>query len=547
MGKPLFTNNAVSILAANLTISGTSITLNTGDGAKFPTITGTDFFYATLTPQSGAALYEIVKVTARAGDVLTVIRGQDNTSPQSWSAGDNFQLRPTAAALGYLDPIYVQDWAGFVDRYLNQRLGDVISLTDFGAVGDGSTDDTAALTAAQALSGYPDISVPTGLYKTTDASTALTKNFHGPGQIITGTNNRAKYFSAISAAPSSFGNYSSIETAFNGDLSHSIFQIEHRITGTATLGEPTTGYVYTPEAYPFFLFLENESGWNNGTSDNTGRTAAVALRVAMTQTGEGDCVAFNATGTVAGAKAGATHWLANPAASLFNGDLTAAQAGVYLNPYEIIIHDAGFDVAGIGHVINLDRNNNIGALGAVWFGLRTQNQGTKNPDAALSISGGYNNGLDFTVSDFSGNTEQAAISMKAGQRVYFNNAADASGNIPANWVCTVFNGDYIEYNTGLSGLNLVVGGSSILQVNASQVTVLKGGGGGAVLNIDNAGGQLHVNGTQVVQARQTGFTATLTGQDSTTSWAASTATTAQVAGTVAAIYQALTTHGLIGT
>jgi hypothetical protein len=97
-----FTNNAISTLASSIIGSDLTIALNTGDGAKFPNPTGGDFFYATLYGVSGSTEinHEIVKVTARSTDSLTVVRAQDGTTARSWIAGSPFELRVTSATLG---------------------------------------------------------------------------------------------------------------------------------------------------------------------------------------------------------------------------------------------------------------------------------------------------------------------------------------------------------------------------------------------------------------------------------------------------------------
>jgi len=92
-----FTNNATSTLAAGITDSATSFSVATGQGGLFPTLSGADVFYATISNTSGAV--EIVKVTARSTDALTVVRGQDGTSALAWNLGDKFELRATAAGL----------------------------------------------------------------------------------------------------------------------------------------------------------------------------------------------------------------------------------------------------------------------------------------------------------------------------------------------------------------------------------------------------------------------------------------------------------------
>lgn len=89
------TNNASATLASSITNSATSISLTTGQGASFPALSAGDFFYATLVDSSNNL--EIIKVTARSADVLTVVRAQDNTTARAYAAGDKFELRAVAA------------------------------------------------------------------------------------------------------------------------------------------------------------------------------------------------------------------------------------------------------------------------------------------------------------------------------------------------------------------------------------------------------------------------------------------------------------------
>jgi hypothetical protein len=99
MGIPLYTNNAYSALAQGITATQTTIQITGGTGTLFPNPTGGNFFYATILSISNPNSYEIVQCTARSGDVLTVVRGAEGTSPQAFNISDNFQLRITAAGL----------------------------------------------------------------------------------------------------------------------------------------------------------------------------------------------------------------------------------------------------------------------------------------------------------------------------------------------------------------------------------------------------------------------------------------------------------------
>ena len=57
---------------------------------------------------------------------------------------------------------YLAPYSGAIQRTLSAKLGDTVSVTDFGAVGDGVTDDTAAFTAAAASAS--EVIVPSGDY-----------------------------------------------------------------------------------------------------------------------------------------------------------------------------------------------------------------------------------------------------------------------------------------------------------------------------------------------------------------------------------------------
>jgi len=95
----LFTNNAAATLASSITTSSTSLTVTTGQGTLFPTITGSNIFYVTLTDAATGTTIEIVKVTARSSDTMTIVRAQDNTSAHAYSAGDKVELRLPAVVL----------------------------------------------------------------------------------------------------------------------------------------------------------------------------------------------------------------------------------------------------------------------------------------------------------------------------------------------------------------------------------------------------------------------------------------------------------------
>lgn len=96
-GNIRFTNNASSTLAAGILAADTSLTVASGQGSLFPSVTGSQ--YAKLTIEDVAGNYEIVHLTLRAGDVLTVVRGQEGTVALDFASGSRVECRITAAVL----------------------------------------------------------------------------------------------------------------------------------------------------------------------------------------------------------------------------------------------------------------------------------------------------------------------------------------------------------------------------------------------------------------------------------------------------------------
>jgi len=94
-----FANNIRTSLTTGV-LPGTA-TLNVASTTGFPTLGVGDYFFATLVPsqETEASEREIVKVTSVVGQALTVERGVDDTTAQSWVASTVLEIRVTNQAL----------------------------------------------------------------------------------------------------------------------------------------------------------------------------------------------------------------------------------------------------------------------------------------------------------------------------------------------------------------------------------------------------------------------------------------------------------------
>lgn len=92
------TNNAVTFLPAGLSSTATTLTVTTGTGVKFPPLGTGDTFFLTISDIFNN--FEIVKVTARVDDVMTIVRAQAGTLPLPFPPNSRVELRVTAENIG---------------------------------------------------------------------------------------------------------------------------------------------------------------------------------------------------------------------------------------------------------------------------------------------------------------------------------------------------------------------------------------------------------------------------------------------------------------
>jgi hypothetical protein len=204
----LFTNNAVSLLAAPLTPGDTTLQVMAGYGQLYPAPSAGQFFLVTLEDQSGT-VREIVRVLGRSGDTLTgLVRGQEGTTARAWSAslGNDTLVdhRVTAETMrlamllpegGAVGPAGPQGPAGTngVDGAVGpagpQGIQGVAGLDGLdGAVGPVGPQGPAGIDGPQGLQGVPGSDATISLQEegVTVGAPATTLNFVGDSVTVTG-------------------------------------------------------------------------------------------------------------------------------------------------------------------------------------------------------------------------------------------------------------------------------------------------------------------------------------------------------------------------
>lgn len=278
----------------------------------------------------------------------------------------------------------------------------------------------------------------------------------------------------MNAAPAA--SISKADTLTPDGAGAAVLSSDTTISGIDTLGKPKSGYLWSPKMAQFSMRYVNESGWNQSVSSNDGRTGVAASRISVEQNGNGDAGAYYAMCQIGGkGRVGASHWLAQPACVLLNGDVATTVPHSYLNVQEFSLSDNGRDVAGIGTVYRFQRTENAASQGEVWFGVRNQSLGSKAIDAGVSNAGPMNIGVDTVMAradpQFDGGAV-VALNMAADQKVVYNSRSRAMNGIEwyGNHIGTAYDG----YSSRLDAL-VRCNGAACLQVEAQSVSLANAG------------------------------------------------------------------------
>lgn len=364
---------------------------------------------------------------------------------------------------------------------------------DFGGVGDGVANDTAAILAAEA-SAAEIIYVPDGeFYSPTVLTTQLTKTYIGEGQLRLKTwsgavpHNRGKFSVFINSRPEWGGADSGTYFGgFDGDYNKNLFCADVRVAGNVHGTEH--GAYYASELYPCVVSVYNEAGRNGVTGTAADRTMMLAYHTSMINAGAGDMGAYGAIMSLQGTYEDPVNFLRNKAIGIVGGHVESFHDHGFIQGGETLMMDHGYNVAAMGLNFNLQRDSNAqfgaAAVGGQpvapnhpWMGFRV-NSYNYPIDVGYQASGKMAIGLDLTGATFvqrNGTYPGAAITMAAGQKVFLNAPKWTYPEWSPLWpgVVNKWDNTYFEYLAGDDCIMFVVHGQSAIKLRSTVNEIYK--------------------------------------------------------------------------
>jgi hypothetical protein len=171
-----FANFALSSLVSAISTTASSLTVQTGDGAKFPA-SGPFMVLAGSPLQNGS--HELMKCTARVTDTLTVTRAQEGTTGMAWGISTTIQQ---VASAGNFSDIWNQ-----LGQALYPGLGNEVTLPAGLAIGQSPSAWTIAGNATISTSAMGAVRLTT----TTNVTGIALQSGSWSGQMVTLVNEGA--------------------------------------------------------------------------------------------------------------------------------------------------------------------------------------------------------------------------------------------------------------------------------------------------------------------------------------------------------------------
>jgi hypothetical protein len=304
----------------------------------------------------------------------------------------------------------------------------------------------------------------------------------------------------------------------------------------STYNAENEGALWTASTYSGFVFHKeftsaNTPGAGNGTL--TGGPCTTLFAFANNISSSGDVCAMIADTTVS--TASATGFGANILARNEAGINSTKLVGLEID----IMPATGTTVSSsscalVYNVFNTSSQACISLAGGVNSGTWANGHLTSHIRGAhYAVNTGDPTTADSFIDTRNG-TFNIAFRTGVGASYGFAFGTGAFAAMPFIWAPTTTN---IGLKPGTGGFTIIYRADGSTQ----NLTINEFGN----LNFPN-NGNIQISGTQVVQQRDTGWTAMTGSSDKATSYATGTVTLAQLAGRVMAMQAALTAHGLIG-
>jgi hypothetical protein len=421
------------------------------------------------------------------------------------------------------DLYYLPAGTGAVSRTVQGKLRESVSVTDFGAVGDGVTDDRAAIVAAVAAANGVTILFPAGAYLV-GSSLAVADGTHfymqAGATFITNQPTGASIYYETNQATGTAGSVMKVQNLFEASAfplknegaiwsagTYTYLGVSKEMTASTTTGQGSGSLTGGPLA-GFFAFTQN-----NGAAGDV--VALIADSVARTSNGSvfgANIIVRNAAGT-SNTKLTGLEIDYEPSSGTTDN---TSSAGLVMNVFSI---SSNAPIALIGRV-----SGGSWANGFITSGVRGAHYSVLTGDTQTAVSF-----IDTGNGTFSSN----AIKLGTGASQAINFGGAVFGTSPLLYGTA---GGDLTANMGTSGFVVFLNPAGAQRFTFDQY---------GVINMPN-NGAIKINSTQVVQQRETGYTAMTGTSDKATAYATSTVTLAQLAGRVMALQTSLTTHGLIG-
>ena len=329
-----------------------------------------------------------------------------------------------------------------------------VITTDYGAVGDGVTNDSAAFLAAEAAG--ETTFIPNGTYKINSTVDAVVP-FVGLDVTL---------------------DQVSPNTYLHNFTDFGKKALYRRVYRAAS--EYTTKPVTYSNLYAFSgMHLEYYStmGYQQKfTDDSGGRTMQAGYSLDGSHSGYGDVCSFYGNYGISKhpSYTSVTGWTGANSGTVVGGQISALTERVNVYGTEVHLVDNGYkSVAAIGAVYDFARTNVAYDYNTLWAGVRVQTSATKPIDVGFQLSGKAQIGLDFSGVDFellNGSASKCAIALKADDRINLNIAKKS----PPIWHAvqnTLPPETYLTYNSSSSAISFVVNSSPTFGVGATTAFV----------------------------------------------------------------------------